>query len=133
DVLGLLVARLAHRDADRRGADDLLVLDLDGFLEGGLDALGDVDGVLGVLDVFEEDGELVAAEAGDGVAGSHRELEAPRGLDEQGVAGAVAHAVVDELEAIEVEEEDAEEAVLLAPRVADAVAQAVDEERAVGQ
>src|SRR6185503_9871359 len=72
-------------------------------------------------------------EAGDGVAGSDGQLEAAGGLDEERVAGAVAERVVDQLEAVEVEEEDAEEAVLLASRVADAVAQAVDEERPVGE
>src|SRR6185295_5593995 len=132
-VLGLLVAGLAHRDADRGGADDLLALELDGVLQRALDALGDPDRVAGLVDVLEQHGEFVAAEAGDGVAGADGLLEAPRGLDQELVAGAVAHGVVDELEAVEVEEEDAEEAVLLAARVLDAVAEAVDEERAVGE
>ena len=55
-------------------------------------------------DVLEQHGELVAAEAGDGVAGSDR-LEALGDLDQERVAGIVPEAVVDQLEPVEVEEE----------------------------
>jgi hypothetical protein len=72
-------------------------------LQDALGHLGDVDVVAGVLD---EHGELVAAEAGHGVAGPHARVEPLRDLDEEPVAGGVAEAVVDLLEAVQVEEED---------------------------
>ena len=56
--------------------------------------------------VLGEDHELVAAEAGDGVVGAHDRAEPLGEADEQLVAGAVAEAVVDDLEPVEVEEED---------------------------
>ena len=57
-----------------------------------------------------EDGELVAAEARDGVAGAGRGAQAARDARQQLVAGRVAERVVDELEAVEVEEEQADRA-----------------------
>ncbi len=85
-----------------------------------------------VLDVLDQDGELVAAEARDGVARAQRLLEARRDRGEQLVAGGVPEAVVDELELVEVEEEDGDRAVG-APRLAEGVLEAVEEEGAVGQ
>ena len=64
--------------------------------------LDDVDVVAGVLD---QHGELVAAEPGHGVAGPHAGVQALGHLDEQPVAGGVAEAVVDLLEAVQVEEQ----------------------------
>ena len=59
-------------------------------------------------EVFAQHGELVAAEARDGVAGPDDRLELARHLDEQLVTGIVAEAVVDVLEPVEVEERDAD-------------------------
>jgi hypothetical protein len=68
-----------------------------------LDALGHPGGVGGGAQVLEEDGEVVAAQAGQGVPGAQRALEAAGDLDQEVVAGVVAEAVVDALEAIDVE------------------------------
>src|SRR6059036_863989 len=58
--------------------------------------------------VLAQDGELVAAEPAEGVVGTQRRGH-PRGdLAQHRVAGVVAEAVVDALEAIEVEEDDRE-------------------------
>ena len=56
--------------------------------------------------VREKDAELVAAEPGRRVAGPHRVAQALGDLHEHLVADGVAPAVVDELEAVEIEEED---------------------------
>jgi hypothetical protein len=73
-------------------------------------AAGDLARRALVLDVGAQDGELVAAEPGDDVAGPGR-LAQPRGdLQQQAVAGLVAEAVVDQLEVVEVQEEDRERA-----------------------
>ena len=65
-------------------------------------------GLGGVFEVVEQDGELVAAEPRHGVAGAHRRPQPARDPDEELVAGYVAEAVVDDLEAVEVEEEHGE-------------------------
>ena len=67
-------------------------------------AAGQRDGV-GLVDVLADDDELVAAEAGDQVAGAHGGAQPVGHLDEQLVAGGVAERVVDDLEVVEVEEE----------------------------
>ena len=86
------------------------------------DRLGDV------LTAVDDDGELVAADAGDDVAGPHAAAQ-PLGEDEQElVAGGVAAAVVDALEVVEVDEEHAHRAAAAQHPVGDLL-----EQRAVGQ
>ena len=55
--------------------------------------------------------ELVAAEPGDEVAGPHHGTEALGHLDQELVPGVVAEAIVDQLEAVEIEEGDGGEAL----------------------
>ncbi len=57
-------------------------------------------------DVGQQQGELVAAEPGDGVLVAHAVTHPLRRLAEQLVAGGVAEAVIDALEAIEVDDHD---------------------------
>ena len=61
-----------------------------------------------LLEVREEEDELVAPDARDGVAGPHAPAEARRDLPQDLVADPVPHRVVHELEAVEVEEEHGE-------------------------
>ena len=70
------------------------------------DALGDLLDGLHAGDVRAEHGELVAAEPRHHVVGAHRAAQAVGDRDEQLVARRVAEAVVDDLEAVEVEEQD---------------------------
>ena len=79
-----------------------------------------------------DDHELVATEPCDGVGSLQAPLDPPRDLDEQLVAGVVAQAVVDHLEAVDVEEQHGDLAG--APREAEeSLAEAVEEERAIRQ
>lgn len=61
-------------------------------------------GIVDVVHVFEDDGELVAANAGDGVAGAQGVGEAARDQAQQVVADIVPERVVDGLEVVEVDE-----------------------------
>ncbi len=58
------------------------------------------------MKVGGEDGELVAADAGDGIGLAKLLAQVARHLDEHVVAGTVAEDVVDLLEAVDVEEDD---------------------------
>src|SRR5204863_8560328 len=100
------VARLAERDPDRGRREDLLPGDHERLLELGLDPLGDVRRVRLVLHVLEEQGELVAAQAGGGIGGAYAPGETARGLDQELVPRRVTQAVLHDLEAGPVEEED---------------------------
>ena len=64
--------------------------------------------------------------------GRRAELRRMADVDEQAVAGLVAERVVDDLEAVEVEEEDGD-AALAPARAPQRLAEAVEEQRAVGQ
>ena len=81
-------------------------VDREGLGEGGGDPVGDRDRLLLVGEAVDQDAELVAAEAGDDVAGAQVGAQARGDRAQQLVAGVVAEAVVDQLEVVEVEEED---------------------------
>ena len=104
----------------------------DRFVERGRDAFGELDRLVHVLDVLAHDDELVAAEARHGVGRANGRRQAARHLDQQLVADHMAEAVVDELEAVEVEEEH-RDAALRALGVCERVREAVDEQQAVGE
>jgi hypothetical protein len=60
------------------------------------------------VDLGQQDGELVAAEAGDGVGAAQRAGEPPGDLDQQRVAAAVAQGVVDVLEPVQVDQQQSD-------------------------
>ena len=132
-LLRLLVGRGAERDADAHRAEDLVTADLERLAGHLVDAIGHHRGVLRRLHVVEQDGELVAAVAGEGVALAQAGLEALAHLDEKLVADLVPEAVVDRLEAIEVHEEDGEAVPLAPSRPRERALDEIVEERPVGQ
>src|SRR3954451_10143288 len=97
-------------DADARADDDVAAVYRHGLAQRGLDACGDLGGLPGIADALEHDDELVAPEPGDGVLVADDGRETGGDLAQQLVARAVAEAVVDDLEAVEVEQEDGEAA-----------------------
>ena len=100
--------------------------------EGGGDPVGDRDRLAFVGEAVDQDPELVAAEAGDDVAGAQVGAQPRRDRAQQGVAGVVAEAVVDQLEVVEVEEEDPDRRAGDG-RALQRVVERVDEAEAVGQ
>src|SRR5439155_7667019 len=86
----------------------LLAVEKERTADGLQQPFGDVGGVLAGArqwQVVAQHGELVAAEPGDGVTGSHHAAQSPSQRHEQLVASVVAEAVVDDLEPVEVEEQ----------------------------
>ena len=98
-----------------------------------LDAVGHARGVLRVFHARHQDRELVAAQAGHGVAGPHAHLQPARDLDEHEVAGGVAVDVVHGLEVVEVDEEHGEEGPRAAAGPAQRFRHPLDEQGAVGE
>lgn len=119
-------------DADAGGHANLVAFDFEGLFEDFKGALGGAVGIGAGEDVVEDEGELVAAEAGEGVGLAEAGLEAAGDLAEEDVACAVTEAVVDELETVEVDVEEGDAAVF-ALAFGDAVGEAVDEEAAIGE
>ena len=116
-------------DADARADADRLVAGRHALGERGEDPLGDHDDVLRAVEAVEQDRELVAAEARDGVGRAHALAQALGDRDEQLVADRVAERVVDGLEVVDVDEQHGDGRIGLRERLVDAV----DEQRAVGQ
>ena len=122
----------AERDPDRPGDHQLAVGDRERLGERGQHPLRDDRRLARVGHVLQQDGELVAADPRDGVAGAQRGVEPARDRLEQPVAGLVAERVVDELEAVEVEEQHGGAAVAVAAaRAAQRLLEPVEEQRPV--
>jgi len=83
--------------------------------------------------VVEQNGEFVAAQAGQHVALAQTRLEPPRDPDEQLVAHQVTQTVVDHLEPIDVQEQDREQVLWMALAAVENLAEELHEERPVGQ
>ncbi len=124
-----LVAGLGQRHADRRGQAQLRPAGPDRLGDRALQAVGHADRLEHPADGLAQDRELVAAEAGDRVLRAQRGAQPGRDLAQHLVAGGVTEAVVDALEAIEVDEVDGGDGRAVAAR--ERLAQAVAEQRAV--
>ena len=107
-LVGGLLAGVADRDAGGGAQGQLPAVQDERRGQRPPDPLGGPDGALLGVRAGDEDGELVAAEAGHQVARPHRVGE-PLGHDaQQLVADVVALRVVDRLEAVQVEEQHAD-------------------------
>ena len=103
--VAVAVAAVLSATPTLHGQPELATVDAHGLLEAGGDALGDLDRERRLVDAGQQDRELVAAQAGDGVPGTHRVGEPGRHLAQHLVAGAVPVGVVDLLEPVEVAEQ----------------------------
>ncbi len=124
---------LAQRDPDAHGGDHLVPgAQGDRVAEGVEDGVRHLAGVIGRGDSLEQDHELVAAEAGQRVAGPDRTAQAVADHPQQLVPHLVAQVVVHDLEAVDVPEQHRH----LAPRpvgLEQGVVEVVQEEPTVGQ
>ncbi len=133
DLLGVGVAGRAVGDTDRGGHQDIVPVDREVHAQDFLDAVGHVDGAAGVVHPVDQDRELVAAQPRHGVAGAEKVLEPAGDAHQQLVADRVAEAVVDVLEAVEVEKEDREVGLGPPLQVGQSAGQTVQEEDPVGE
>ena len=97
---------LAEGDADAGGRVERSRAALERSRDLGEQALGDSHSVRGGHGLGQDDGELVAAEAGGGVAGAHCMLDSLAKLVQHLVAEVVTPAVVDPFEVVEVDVEE---------------------------
>ena len=104
---------VANGDPDARRRREHLAGHLHRLAEFFEHALGDLSGGAGPVDILEQDRELVARQARDQVGIAHARLQAGGDLLEHLVAGEVAEAVVDDLEAVDVEVQQRAAAVWL--------------------
>ena len=94
-----------ERNPDRRLDVERQPLDRERLLERAVHRTGDLLGRAGARDVCEQDAELVATEAGDGVGLAQDAVQARADLAQEEIAGVVAERVVDLLEPVEVDQE----------------------------
>ena len=104
-LVGGAVAEVAERDADAGARQHLGAVDhASAPTPPPAGAAASAMRVVGVVHLLQQHGELVAAQPRHQVARAHAVGQAARHLAQQRVAGDVAEAVVDDLEAVEVEE-----------------------------
>ena len=110
-LLGVGAVPRGQHDADAGLDVEDDAVDVEGLVQGLAEPLGDGLRLADAVHERQQDGELVAAEARDGVAVAQDRLQ-PRGdLAEQLVAVGVAEGVVDLLEAVQVDEQQGDLAV----------------------
>ena len=132
-VVGILVRIGGDRDADARRGHRLARLQVEGQAERLEHALGHRHRVAVVEDVLAQDHELIAAEPGQRLVAAQGVTDPLGHRLEQLIAGAVAEAVVDHLEAVEVEEQHRHRAVGAAAEALERKLQVVQVEQAAGQ
>ena len=130
--LGPVVPRARQRDADTGGDDQLRGVDFDGLRDDATEPIGDAHRLLITGHVLAEQDELIPAEARPHVAGSQRGTEPVGHADQHPVTGLVAQAVVDDLEAVEVEEQDRHGGPMTG-RPRQGLVELLDEQNPVGQ
>jgi hypothetical protein len=136
ELVGLALFRMQH-DADRARDLQLLAHHVEGLGDRAQHAVGGLRAFGAVVHAFEQQQELVAADARHGVALARGLAQPVRGGAQDLVAGRVAEGIVDRLEAVEVDEEHRDALFhlqLVGPLHAQQrVAQPVFEQHAVGQ
>ena len=133
EVFGVLEAAAAQRHADARlGIEDVAV-ELGALGEVGLQVFGEADGFAGVGDVVEEHRELIAADPADHVARAGEGADAGGDEAQEVVASGVAEAVVDDVEAFDVDVQHRKQAAGDPVGVAQGVLQVFGEQGAVGE
>jgi hypothetical protein len=133
DLLRARAVAVADGDADAAGGEHLVAGEAERTLQLLEHALGVADRLSHVDEALEQESELVAAQARHRVDHPHRAPEPHREGDQQLVAEPVPEAVVDDLEAVEVEEEQGEAGARRPPAALQRHLQPVDEQRPVGQ
>jgi hypothetical protein len=108
EVDGIAVTGPTDGNADTGGDEDLPTIDHEGLLELVAQALGNPDDVGRIGNAFEQNREVITTEARRGVAGAQDVFQSAGDGLQKAVAGLVAEAVIDDLEAVDIEEDDAD-------------------------
>ena len=140
NFFGRLIVVVTKRHSHAEGGEHRTAFEQEGKTHVGLNAFGDAPGVFDGVNVFDEHGKLIAAEARHGAAQAAHEIGRANGLgqtqghtDQQLVSCDVAETVVDDLEVIEIEKEHAEDPAGIELALLHAAAQALGKEGAVGE
>jgi len=86
-----------------------------------------------VVESFDQESELVTAEARDGIAGAADPIQPARDGDQELVSGAVSHRVVHQLEPVQIEKQHGEPAAQPSPGPRLGLAQSLHEQGPVGK
>ena len=132
-VGGRGVTHAAEGDADAGAGDDFVVANVERPAQRLEQALGQADRLAVAVQVFGQHGELVATQPRHHVLGPQMLLDAPRHLDQKVVAHRMAQAVVDELEAVKVQKDQAELAPLRQLAARELLRQTVVKAAPIGQ
>ncbi len=129
---GIVAVGRIEADADTGADAQRIAVDAEVGGHGVEHALGQGFGIDGSGQLRRRDDELVAAQAGRRITFAQHAAQALRHLFQQAVADEVAEAVIDVLEMVEVEQQQADLGAVAA-RLGDRLGQAVHQQGAVGQ
>jgi len=133
EFLGLVVHGRAHDHAHGGRNVDVVAAQMKDLAHGRPDAFDDAHHFPGGTRFLQQHHEFVPAQAGHGIQSPHAFPKPAGHVFQQPVAHVVAQAVVDDLEAVQVEEDDGVLVVVPALGALDGLANAVQAQGAVGQ
>ena len=122
-----------HGDADRSGEEDFAIGEGDGGAQGAAQGIGEGGDAFGFLLGDQDEAEAVAVEPGQGVLGLQQPSEPARDRQQNGIADRQADAVIDFLEAVDVDDEDRRPGRPFRLGAGDRGVEPVEEQFAVGQ
>ena len=132
-LLRLAVMRAGQGDADGGGGEDLLDAQPERRLQRTDDAVGDLGSGGRVVHVFQQHRELIAAQSGNHVTGLEAGAHAATDLEQQVVADQMADRIVDDLEAVQVDEQHREQIQRIGQVALQGLLQPLQEQGAIGQ
>ena len=133
ELFGRLMLAAAERDPKAGPGLDSLATEVEGAAELGLDAPGDDAHIFDGADLVQQKGKLVAREAGGCVLRPDGGREPAGDFDQQGIAGGVPAGIVDFLELVDIEEDDAAALLVAARAAGHGELEAIEKKGAVGQ
>ena len=133
EVLRPFTAGRTQGDANARRGEDLVTAGLQRRRQDRVDAVGHVRGIALVPDILEQKNELVSPKPCHRITGAPARLEPAADHLQQLIPDQVSEAVIDRLEAIEIEIEHGKHTLGAPFRPFDRPSQAIEEQGAVGE
>jgi len=133
DRLGGRVAGRAQGDAGAHGDEELLAIEQIDLFQSLAHALEDLRGGVGFAHVVDQHAEHVLRQDRDGVHRAGRGDQAVRGDGKQLIVGDVPEALTDRIQAVDADQDQAEDVAGAPPGPRDGAVQAVDQQGPVGQ
>ncbi len=130
--IGMLIVQRIDAHADAGTEYKIFPADIDGFGDHAEQTIKRSTAFIATFEPQQQNDKFISAQTGDRITATDRVLDAPGNLDQYTISGIVSHAVIDELESVEVQIAKRHH-ILLARGLRNGLLQSVVKQRAVRQ